>query len=214
MSDSSWSRVANYLPTGTSLAFQAVANAIVSPTVKGSCHVAEKTLAGIALGALGAVCVFSAYTDTITYKGKTYYLLLRCGANRVPIFLNGYPEDYNGQGQMPAELEDALSHVTPIDWHDILHSILSLLVFLTLALLNDPVRSCFFGTDVPASIVQAVPVMVTVFASAFFSKFLKEPRKNIGFNFSGGSATAQVKRVSLADNSRLTGFNDPKHNLL
>eukprot|EP00475_Leptophrys_vorax_P003715 TRINITY_DN1217_c0_g1_i1.p1 TRINITY_DN1217_c0_g1~~TRINITY_DN1217_c0_g1_i1.p1 ORF type:complete len:208 (+),score=46.50 TRINITY_DN1217_c0_g1_i1:109-732(+) len=183
----SLAKVSNYLPTGTSLAFQAISNVIISPN--GACHLAEKILAGITIGILGAICVFSAYTDTVTYKDKNYYLLVRWEhSKRDPIFLNGTPE---GQGKMDVELAGKLKLISPIDWHDILHSILSLIVFLTLALLNDPVRTCFFGTDVPSSIVQAVPAMVTVIASAFFSKFLKEPRKSIGLNLSGEASPAE-----------------------
>jgi hypothetical protein len=212
MSDKSWSRVANYLPTGTSLAFQALVNSIVSPS-GATCHAAEQSMAGIALAALGSVCVFSAFTDTVTYKGKNYYLLIRKNRDAVPFFLNGYPEDYSGSGPLPADLQQALWHISPLDWHDILHAILSLLVFLTLALLNDPVRSCFFGNAVPEAIVRAVPVIVTLFVSAFFSKFLKDPRRSIGFNVSGGAAPAVMSRKT-SDDSRLSALKESRHNLL
>eukprot|EP00475_Leptophrys_vorax_P028766 TRINITY_DN41845_c0_g1_i1.p1 TRINITY_DN41845_c0_g1~~TRINITY_DN41845_c0_g1_i1.p1 ORF type:complete len:330 (-),score=77.46 TRINITY_DN41845_c0_g1_i1:53-925(-) len=168
-------KLAVYLPTGTTLAFQAVAEAIIPPN--GTCNVVEKVFAAIALGVLGAACVFSAFTDSFTYiDGKTYYVLVRRGPTQnQPFFLLGKPDGYTGDGKMPGDLATALSRIPSLDGHDVLHAILSLIVFLSLTLLSDSVRICFFGTDVPATIVRSVPLGVTTVASAFFSKCMKKP---------------------------------------
>ena len=64
--------------------------------------------------------------------------------------------------------------------HDFVHACVSTSVFLSLALLTDPVAVCYFDGHLPAVVKQAVPPIVAGTASVIFS-FFGPPRCAVGF---------------------------------
>ena len=63
---------------------------------------------------------------------------------------------------------------------DFMHAIISTSVFLSLALLTDPVAICFWGNRLPPVVKQALPPIVAATASVMFS-FFGPPRSAVGF---------------------------------
>ncbi|CAM6012095.1 unnamed protein product [Sphagnum balticum] len=63
-------KLSNVLPTGTFLAFQALAPVA---TNNGDCGVTEKVLTGIALLVLSVLCVVSCFTDSYRNPHRVFY---------------------------------------------------------------------------------------------------------------------------------------------
>ncbi|CAN0878455.1 Protein DMP5 [Linum grandiflorum] len=171
--------LANLLPTGTVLAFQ-----LLTPlfTKNGSCSAASAAapLTLILLALLAASCFVASFTDSVVVatageqnstssSSSVYYGL----ATKTGIFLFDCPA-----GAVAKE-ELSKYKVRFVDW---VHAVLSVLVFVSVALRDRNVVSCFYplpGEDTK-QILDVVPIGIGVVCSLLFVVFPTR-RHGIGY---------------------------------
>ncbi|KAG6480187.1 protein DMP6-like [Zingiber officinale] len=160
--------LANYLPTGTTLAFHVLAPVL---TDGGRC---AATANRAMTSALLLVCCLSSIVLTLTDSftdattGRVRYGL---ATRRGLLVIDGLPP--------PAPAVAAEYRLMPVD---LLHALMTLLVFVAVALANRNVVSCFYPIESPnvAQVVAAAPVVVGLVVSAVFVAF-PSTRHGIGF---------------------------------
>ncbi|KAL9450613.1 hypothetical protein AB3S75_012356 [Citrus x aurantiifolia] len=138
--------LANLLPTGTVLAYQAL---MPSLSNNGTCLAAHKYLSIVALAGCSIVCFLSSFTDSYYSKGKLYYGIATIDG--LHIFNK---KDYEDEGEKAdndieygvkgTEKERVYLDKYKIRWIDFVHAFTSLLVFLVFATTNSDARRCFF----------------------------------------------------------------------
>jgi hypothetical protein len=157
--------LSNVLPTGTFLAFQALAPLA---TNNGDCGVTQKVLTGIALVVLSVVCAISCFTDSYRdpHQGLHPGFVTSTGLWN-PAFraANGNQAHYRpGRNNIQ-------------NW-DFVNAGVSVTALATLTLLTPPVTTCFYP-HIPVSVVKTVPLLVTLLVSAIYA-FQSNPRHGIG----------------------------------
>lgn len=160
--------LANYLPTGTALAFHVLTPVL---TDGGRCA----TTANRAMtSALLLVCCLSSVVLTLTDSfadATTGHVRYGLATLRGLFVIDGLPP--------PAPEVAAKHRLTPIDS---LHALMTLLVFAAVALADRNVVLCFYRIESAnvAQVVAATPVVVGLVASAVFVAF-PTTRHGIGF---------------------------------
>lgn len=170
---SSASDLMKLLPTGTVLAFQALAPSFSN---HGVCHAANRYLVLSLIGACAVSCVLLSFTDSLVGRdGKLYH-----GA---ATFWGFYPFNYTGtREQREAAFDDedlSRFRVTALDF---VHAFFSALVFLAVALADASIQGCLFpdaGPDVRELLVN-LPLGAGVLSSMVFMIF-PTTRKSIGY---------------------------------
>ncbi|CAI0439480.1 unnamed protein product [Linum tenue] len=164
--------LANLLPTGTLLAFQ-----LLTPifTNGGSCDAATPLLA--------ASCLLASFTDSVAgeKKKKVYYGF----ATWKGMFLFDCP---NPEGCGLTEEALGRYRIRFVDW---VHAVLSGLVFVSVAMRDRNVVSCFYpvpGREVKA-VLGTVPVGIGVMCSLLFVVFPTR-RHGIGYPVTAAAASA------------------------
>ncbi|RLN23527.1 uncharacterized protein C2845_PM07G09930 [Panicum miliaceum] len=143
---SSASDLLKLLPTGTVLAFQALAPSF---SIHGVCHVANRYLVLSLVGACAASCVLLSFTDSLVGRdGKLYH-----GA---ATFGGFYPFNFTGtREEREATFKDLYRlRITALDF---VHAFFSALVFLAVALADASIQGCLFpdaGPDVRELLVN------------------------------------------------------------
>ena len=165
----STAHLANLLPTGTVLSFQ-----LLSPlfTNQGNCDSVNRFMAASLLALCGASCFLLCFTDSFRdSKGNV--------CHGFATFRGLWVID--GSTTLPPEL-DAQYRLRFID---LVHAVMSVLVFAAIALFDQNVVSCFLPS--PSSetqeILTALPVGIGVFCSMLFVAFPTQ-RHGIGFPLS------------------------------
>ena len=159
------------LPTGTVMAFQALAPSF---TNHGVCHTANRYLVLALIGACALSCVLLSFTDSLVGRdGRLYY-----GAATLGGF---YPFNFTGtRAERDAAFKDlSRFRVTPMD---LVHAVVSALVFLAVAFADAGIQSCLFpdaGTETRELLVN-LPVAAGFLASMVFMIF-PTTRKSIGY---------------------------------
>ncbi|CAN1169666.1 Protein DMP3 [Linum perenne] len=157
--------LANLLPTGTLLAFN-----LLTPifTQHGTCSAAAAPLTLILLCLLAASCFLASFTDSVTVGGHVYYGF----ATSTGMFLFDCPDP-------PRKEELTRYRIRFVDW---VHALLSVLVFVSVALRDRNVVSCFYpvpGQDTK-QVLDAVPIGIGVVCSLLFVVFPTR-RHGIGY---------------------------------
>ncbi|CAN1305739.1 Protein DMP5 [Linum perenne] len=172
--------LANLLPTGTLLAFH-----LLTPifTNNGSCDAATRPLTTFLLCLLAASCFLASFTDSVLLPNSSnsvYYGL----ATWRGIFLFDCPHRVS---------DDELKkyRIRFVDW---VHAVLSVLVFVAVAMRDRNVVGCFY--PVPGreekEVLDIVPVGIGVVCSLLFVVFPTR-RHGIGYPVTPAAATALGK---------------------
>jgi len=168
---SSASDLMKLLPTGTVLAFQALAPSFSN---HGVCHAANRYLVLSLVGACAASCVLLSFTDSLVGRdGKLYH-----GA---ATFGGFYPFNFTGtREEREATFKDLCRlRITALDF---VHAFFSALVFLAVALADASIQGCLFpdaGRDVRELLVN-LPLGAGFLSSMVFMIF-PTTRKSIGY---------------------------------
>ncbi|XP_059311232.1 protein DMP3-like [Lycium ferocissimum] len=161
--------LANLLPTGTLLAFQLL---IPIFTNNGSCDTATRPMTFILLALLAFSCFLACFTDSFKAPdGQIYYGLAT--------FQGLWIFDYQAAkiSGMPNELNRYR-----VGFIDFIHAVLSVLVFVAVALRDKNVVNCFYPTPdhETKQVLDVVPIGIGVICSLLFVVFPTR-RHGIGF---------------------------------
>lgn len=166
----STANLANLLPTGTLLAFQ-----LLTPvfTNNGACDAVTRSLTLILLLLLAFSCFLSSFTDSFkTPDGRVFY--------GIATFKGLWLFDYVDESGSAASLPDLSKY--KFRFIDGVHAVLSVLVFVAVAMRDKNVVSCFYPQ--PAREVQEVldivPVGIGLICSLLFVVF-PTTRHGIGY---------------------------------
>jgi hypothetical protein len=165
--------LANLLPTGTVLVFQAL---VPSLTGNGKCKILNKYLVGFVIAFCAAACFLSSFTDSFHHGGKLYYGIATC--NGLCLFNSNYRVD--------VEVEDEIKKKSKglgIQPRDFVHAFGSLIVFLIFAVSSTDVLLCFFpeaDRENEYSIVIYLPLVAGALSSFLFYHF-PTTRKGLGY---------------------------------
>lgn len=163
--------LANLLPTGTLLAFQLLTPAF---TNGGSCDPTTRSLTIILLSVLAISCLLASFTDSFrTSDGLVHYGL----ATFKGLWLFDNP-NYNADAS--SKLPDLSKY--SLNFIDVIHAILSCLVFGVVALRDKNVVSCLYPTPgrEAQEVLDIVPIGVGLICSLLFVIFPTR-RHGIGF---------------------------------
>lgn len=165
----STAHLANLLPTGTLLAFQLL---IPIFTNNGSCDTATRPLTLILLALLAFSCFIACFTDSLkAADGQIYYGLAT--------FKGLWVFDY--QAALISGLPSELNRYR-IGFIDSVHAVLSVLVFVAVALRDKNVVNCLYPTPDhdTKQVLDVVPIGIGVICSLLFVVFPTR-RHGIGF---------------------------------
>ncbi|KAJ4783272.1 hypothetical protein LUZ62_034518 [Rhynchospora pubera] len=163
----STAHLANLLPTGTLLAFQ-----LLTPvfTHNGTCDRVTAQLTRSLLALLAFSCFLASFTDSwrSPQDGQVYYGFVTTRG----MWLFEYPDDYP-----PADLSKYR-----VKFIDLIHAVLSVLVFFAVALRDKNVISCFYPNpgQETQEVLDIVPLSVGVLCSLLFVVF---PTKRHGIGY-------------------------------
>ncbi|KAF8048848.1 hypothetical protein N665_2372s0003 [Sinapis alba] len=164
--------LANFLPTGTLLAFQLL---IPVFTTNGSCDYPTRVLTLLLLTLLSISCFLSSFTDSVKAEdGNVYYGF----ATRKGMWVFDYP-DPSGLG-----LPDLSKYrIQFVDW---IHAVLSMLVFGAVAMRDKNAVSCFYPAPEQETkkVLDIVPMGVGVICSLLFLVFPTR-RHGVGYPVTG-----------------------------
>ncbi|KAK6915931.1 Protein DMP [Dillenia turbinata] len=170
----STANLANLLPTGTLLAFQ-----LLTPifTNNGSCDAATRTMTSLLLILLTISCLLACFTDSFkALDGQVYY--------GMATFKGLYVFDHPGASNsgLPPDLSKyRLSFI------DGVHAVLSVFVFVAVALRDKNVLSCFYPTPghQTQEVLDIVPIGIGLICSLLFVVFPTR-RHGIGYPVTSG----------------------------
>ncbi|KAL0360141.1 UNVERIFIED_CONTAM: protein DMP3 [Sesamum radiatum] len=149
------------LPTATILVFTIFAPVLTSD---GKCTTLDQWLMGLFMALLAASCVFLSFTDSFcTGSGRLYYGVATVHGIRT----------FGGGRARPLAPSDYR-----LRWCDLFHASLSLIAFLTFALLHNDVLSCYHLV-LPRKFINTVPLVVGFVISVLFVLF-PSTRRGIG----------------------------------
>lgn len=168
---SSACNIVKLLPTGTVLAFHALAPSFSN---HGSCGSASRYLTLSLIGVCAASCVLHSFTDSLEGKdGKLYY--------GVATARGFYPFNFDGTGEEARAKFGDLPRMK-IRALDFVHAFVSAALFIVVALGNAGIQSCLFpgvGSDV-RQVLTSLPVGLGLLSSLMFMIF-PTTRKSIGY---------------------------------
>ncbi|KAK4596054.1 hypothetical protein RGQ29_014222 [Quercus rubra] len=165
--------LANLLPTGTVLLFQALTPSLANST--GKCQYFHKYLIGFVIIICAATCFLSSFTDSFMVDGKLFYGF----ATFKDFWVLNY-DSITSQDVKTKVRENTKKHkIIPKDY---VHAFGSLLVFLIFAFSSSDVLHCFFpdGGENQYSMVLYLPLVAGVLSSFLFSLF---PTQRKGFGY-------------------------------
>ncbi|GKV53323.1 hypothetical protein SLEP1_g59856 [Rubroshorea leprosula] len=158
------SNLANLLPTGTVLTFQAL---LPSFSNNGECLPSHKYLTLGLIFIFSVACFLSSFTDSFVHAddGKLYYGIAT--SNGLYVFNDGL-HLINKNTKNMLELEKY--HLTPIDF---VHAIGSLIMFLVVSISSPNVQDCFFSNAGPneKAMITNLPLGAGLLASVLFMIF-------------------------------------------
>ncbi|KAK2640577.1 hypothetical protein Ddye_028372 [Dipteronia dyeriana] len=173
--------LANLLPTGTVLAFQAF---IPSFSNNGSCLPAHRYLTLSIITCFSLICFLSSFTDSFIHNDKVYYGI--AGLNRLYLFNQEDNHVHFDEEKTAGEVDhveiEELCKERGIRRIDFVHAISSLLVFLVFATNDYDVQHCFFPHATPNgnAVMMNLPLAVGAGSSFIFMLF-PTTRRGIGY---------------------------------
>ncbi|KAL6007727.1 Protein dmp5 [Asimina triloba] len=159
--------LANLLPTGTLLAFQLL---IPIFTTNGACDSATRYLTQLLLALLAASCCLACFTDSFrSDDGQLYYGFATLNG----MWLFDYPST-------SATLPDLRKY--KLRYIDLIHAVLSVLVFVAVALRDKNVVDCFYPQpeQTTREVLDIVPIGIGLICSLLFVVFPTR-RHGIGY---------------------------------
>ncbi|KAK9919733.1 hypothetical protein M0R45_028313 [Rubus argutus] len=165
--------LANLLPTGTVLAFQAITPSL---SYNGSCHVFNKYLVALVMLACSLVCFLSSFSDSFEHNNKVFYGV----ATFKGLAVFNY-QDHEAEDEIIKKKAENLKIKIQTDF---LHAFVSVFVFLIFACSSLEVQSCYFPAtirdDLEYSMVIYLPLLAGILSSFLFT-FVPTERKGIGY---------------------------------
>jgi hypothetical protein len=165
---SSTADLAKHLPTGAVLAFE-----FLSPTftADGTCTAANRALTGCLIGACAFSCFLLCFTDS--FRDQTG--VVRYGF----ITPSGRLRLIDGAGASQQAPQDTRYRLGA---RDVLHGVLSFVVFLAVAMVDSNVVACFYPVESATTrqLLAAVPMAAGAAGSFLFAMF-PSTRQGIGF---------------------------------
>jgi hypothetical protein len=169
---SSTADLAKHLPTGAVLAFE-----FLSPTftADGTCTAANRALTGCLIGACAFSCFLLCFTDS--FRDQTgvvrYGFITPSGRLRL---IDGAGAGVGASQQAPQDTRYRLGA------RDVLHGVLSFVVFLAVAMVDSNVVACFYPVESATTrqLLAAVPMAAGAAGSFLFAMF-PSTRQGIGF---------------------------------
>ncbi|XP_019173880.1 PREDICTED: uncharacterized protein LOC109169451 [Ipomoea nil] len=173
----STAHLANLLPTGTLLAFQ-----LLTPifTNNGACDAATRPMTLVLLSILAVSCFLACFTDSVRGRdGQVYYGF----ATRGGLWLFDYPAAA-AAGISAADLGKFRA-----GFIDYVHAVLSVLVFVAIALKDKNVVSCLYPkpNHETQEVLDVVPIGIGLLCSLLFLVFPTR-RHGIGFPVTSGKS--------------------------
>ncbi|KAF8661668.1 hypothetical protein HU200_056614 [Digitaria exilis] len=169
---SSAANLAQLLPTGTVLAYQALSPSF---TNHGVCDASNRWLTAVLVGALAAFSLFFSFTDSVVGRDRKLYYGVA-----TPHGFNVF--NFSGEEE---EKEWALGELRKLRLRplDYVHAFFSAVVFLTLAFSDVGLQRCFF----PDAGVNTHELLTNLplgaaFLSSFVFMIFPTKRKGIGYN--------------------------------
>jgi hypothetical protein len=165
---SSTADLAKHLPTGAVLAFE-----FLSPTftADGTCTAVNRALTGCLIGVCAFSCFLLCFTDS--FRDQT-------GAVRYGFVTpSGRLRLIDGAGASQPAPQDTRYRLGA---RDVLHGVLSFVVFLAVAMVDSNVVACFYPVESPTTrqLLAAVPMAAGAAGSFLFAMF-PSTRQGIGF---------------------------------
>ncbi|GJN28941.1 hypothetical protein PR202_gb17117 [Eleusine coracana subsp. coracana] len=170
---SSACNIVKLLPTGTVLAFHALAPSFSN---HGACGSASRYLTLALIGVCAASCVLLSFTDSLVGKDGKLYYGVATSRGFYPFNFDGTDNEIRGKfGDQPRMKVRAL---------DFVHALVSAALFVVVALGNAGIQSCLFpepevGSDV-RQVLTSLPVGLGFLSSVIFMIF-PTTRKSIGY---------------------------------
>ncbi|WCJ43224.1 hypothetical protein M5689_023980 [Euphorbia peplus] len=166
--------LANLLPTGTVLAFEAL---IPSFSNNGDCFVTNKYLTLAVIVTCSLACFFSSFTDS--FIGKDDKLYYGVATWKGLYILN---DNDCGDGNGEEELDENQRANFKISLIDFVHAFGSLIVFLVFAISSADVQDCFFPKEGPneKQLFMNLPLGAGLFGTFLFVVFPTR-RRGIGY---------------------------------
>ncbi|KAG6542044.1 hypothetical protein Mapa_016554 [Marchantia paleacea] len=178
------SKLSNLLPTGTFLAFQAMAPLF---TNNGECGYTEKVMTGVLLLVFAIICWVLNFTDSITLaNGSVHYGIVTKSGLYNPQF-----KDSNIEGVTGYFYRDDRFIVNGFDF---VNGLCDLIALGALTLLTPPISTCYYP-NISSTIVKTVPILVAVVVGMYFT-FAPAPRQGVGFS-------APAKKVETTTDTTL-----------
>ncbi|EAY74127.1 hypothetical protein OsI_02009 [Oryza sativa Indica Group] len=195
--------LAQLLPTGSVMAYQALSSSFNN---HGECYTSNWWLTVSLVTFLTVFCIFFAFTDSITHKGKVYYGVAM--SERLRIFnieVGDSIADEEGkliimpeQGKdLTQEQREVLNQLKKrkLHWLDGVHAFFTAVVFLSVAFSDVGLQKCLFphaGHDT-MELLKNMPLGMSFLSSFVFMIF---PTTRHGIGFSDSSTTASSKDAS------------------
>lgn len=129
--------LANLLPTGTVLAFQAITPSL---SYNGSCHVFNKYLVALVMLACSLVCFLSSFTDSFEYNKKVFY--------GVATFKGLAVFNYEDREAEDEKIKIEVAKLKIKSSRDFLHAFVSVFVFLIFSCSSLEVQNCYFPATI------------------------------------------------------------------
>ncbi|EEF49777.1 protein DMP10 [Ricinus communis] len=184
--------LANLLPTGTVLAFEAL---VPSFSNDGECFAANRYLTLGVIICCSLVCFLSSFTDSfVGHDGKIYYGI----ATFKGLYVFNDCDCSDGCGEEEIKGNKKTNYrITLIDF---IHAFSSLIVFLVFAISSSNVQECFFSKAGPneKQIIMNLPLGIGLFSSFLFTIFPTR-RRGIGY---GDMTPAHDQKVHNPSNSK------------
>ncbi|TQD76318.1 hypothetical protein C1H46_038149 [Malus baccata] len=169
--------LANLLPTGTVLAFQAVTPSL---SFNGRCQEFNKYLVAFVILVSSVICFVSSFTDSLKGKDdRVYYGIATSKGLRV---LNN-SEIEEREPLERERLEEELEKLK-VKNRDFLHAFLSMFLFLIFAFSSSEVQGCYFpeSRELGYSLATYLPLVAGLLATFLFT-MLPTKRRGIGYNY-------------------------------
>ena len=169
---SSAANLAQLLPTGTVLAYQALSPSF---TNHGDCQPSNQWLTAALVIVLAVLSLFFSFTDSVVGRDQKLYYGIAT-PNGFNVF--NFSSEEEKQQWDPAEFRRL--RIRPLDF---MHAIFTAVVFLTVAFSDVGLQNCFFPNASTNSeqLIKNLPLGMAFFSSFVFMIFPTK-RKGIGYN--------------------------------
>ncbi|CAM0902188.1 unnamed protein product [Alopecurus aequalis] len=186
---SSTANLAQLLPTGTVLAYQALSPSF---TNRGRCEQSNQWLTAALVFVLAALSLFFSFTDSIVGRDKKLYYGV---ATPHGFNVFNFSSDEEKEEWGPDEFRRL--RIQPLDF---IHGFFTVLVFLTVAFSDVGLQDCFFpnASKNSEALIKNLPLGMA-FLSSFVFMIFPTKRKGIGYNDTSPRRKVGDRRSTIED---------------